>query len=207
MKKDPDLEDAYALETPEAMRELYRTWAQSYDVGFGDSQGFQLPREVALAFIAAGGVGPILDVGAGTGLVGEQFQAMGVGPIDAIDLSPDMLQVAEMKGVYRYLSEADVTKPLLGQPRYSGIVSSGTFTLGHVGPEGIVALLDAAAPDAQFVITVNAMHFESAGFAAMLNDLGEKIHSLMLKDVRIYDDRADSAHRQDMARLLIFRAV
>lgn len=207
MNDDPDLSDAYALQSPEAVKDLYKTWAFSYDTGFGEAQGYQIPREVVQAYVAAGGKGPVLDVGAGTGLVAEQFAPFEIGPVDALDLSPDMLRVAQTKGLYRNLIEADVTRPLPDRPRYAGIVSAGTFTLGHVGPEGVLALMDAAEPDALFVISVNARHYESAGFAALIDDLDGRIQSLTLKDVRIYDDRADAAHRDDMARLMIFRAV
>lgn len=207
MSKTPNLKDAYALKSPQAVKDLYRDWADSYDIGFSVNQGYQIPREVALAFVAAGGAGPVLDVGAGTGLVGEQMQALDVQDIDGVDLSAEMLGVAATKGVYRDLIEADITKPLPNGPQYAGIVSAGTFTLGHVGPSGVVALLDAASPGAVFVIAVNAMHFESAGFAAMLNDMSDRITDLNFKDIRIYDDRADVKHRNDKARLLIFRAV
>ncbi len=58
---------------------------------------------------------------------------------------------------------------------------------------------------AVFVISVNAKHFQSAGFAAQMGALGDQIHSLTLDDVRIYDDRADDAHRNDLARLMVFK--
>lgn len=201
----PNVKDAYALRSADRMKDLYRDWAESYDIGFGVSQGYQIPREVALAFVAAGGQGPVLDVGAGTGLVGEQLQPLGVEVIDGVDLSAEMLGVAMRKGHYRNLIEADVTKPLPAGHSYNGIVSAGTFTLGHVGPEGIKTLMAAAAADALFVISVNAEHFESAGFSALLSELENEINDVQLKDIRIYDDRADAAHRDDIARLLIFR--
>lgn len=203
----PDLKDAYALQSPDAVKELYRDWAESYDIGFGINQGYQIPREVALAFVAAGGTGPVLDVGAGTGLVGEQLRSFGVRDIDGVDLSAEMLGIAASKGHYRNLIEADVTQPLPDAPRFMGIVSAGTFTLGHVGPEGVIALMASASPGALFVISVNAQHFESAGFAAMLDDLATQITDVTFKDIRIYDDRADADYRNDMARLLIFRTI
>jgi predicted TPR repeat methyltransferase len=207
MTKLPDLKDAYALQSQDAVKDLYRDWAHSYDTGFSVGQGYQIPREVALAFCGAGGTGPVLDVGAGTGLVGEQLRALGVWDIDGVDLSADMLGVAATKGYYRDLIEADITQPMPGARKYAGIVSAGTFTLGHVGPEGVVTLLNAAKPGALFVISVNAQHFESAGFAAMLTDIADQISDLTFKDTRIYDDRANADHRDDMARLIIFRTV
>lgn len=206
MSKDPSLTSAYALQGNAEVRDLYDAWAETYDTGFAMDQGYRLPLEVSVAYHEAGGVGPVLDVGAGTGLVGEELAKLGIGPVDGLDLSPDMLRVAEAKGLYRHLIEADVTQPLPGAPSYAGIISAGTFTLGHVGPEGVVALLDGAAEGTLFVISVNAMHYESAGFAACLDGIGDRISDVRFKDVKIYDHRCDPAHRNDTARLLIFRS-
>lgn len=205
MKPPPNLRDAYAMSSSGDAKSLYRAWANSYDVGFGDGQGYQLPRLVAQAFIAAGGTGPVLDVGAGTGLVAEQLIAANITSIDGLDVSKDMLSVADMKAVYRGLYAGDVNLPLNVAGGYQGVISAGTFTLGHVGPAAISNLLDVAASGATFVISVNVAHFESAGFAAQMDAFGDQIQCLTLDDVRIYDDRADEAHRLDMARLMVFQ--
>jgi predicted TPR repeat methyltransferase len=206
MADDPEVSDAYALSSSEDVKALYRKWSHSYDTAFHEAQGYLLPREVATAFVAAGGAGPVLDIGAGTGLVGMHLRALNIGPIDGIDLSEDMLGVASMKGQYRGLFPRDVTKPLdLLDAPYAGVVSAGTFTLGHVGPDGLRNVLDVAARGAVFVISVNAAHFDSAGFAAVFDTFGAEIRDMTVRDVRIYDDRADEKHRGDMARLIIFR--
>ncbi|WP_108813961.1 class I SAM-dependent DNA methyltransferase [Loktanella sp. Alg231-35] len=206
MGKNPDIDEAYAMTSPDEVKALYRTWSHSYDVGFGEGQGYQLPREVATAFIGAGGQGPVLDVGAGTGLVGTFLHRMKATPIDGIDLSEEMLELARLKGDYRGLSACDVTQPLTGlDGPYQGVVSAGTFTLGHVGPDALGHLLKVAATGALFVISVNAAHYASAGFEAAFAELGDRITDRCTRDVRIYDDRADDAHSDDMARLVIFR--
>jgi predicted TPR repeat methyltransferase len=206
MAKDPDLKSAYALGSKSEVTALYETWADSYDAGFGDAQGYQSPREVSFAFLGAGGTGPILDVGAGTGLVAEHFARASLGPIDALDISPDMLSVAKMKGLYRDLFVGDITGSLgIESDTYNGIVSAGTFTHGHVGPEGIEPLLKLAKKDSLFVLSVNQKHFEQLGFQETIDDLCERIYDVELRDVRIYDDRADADHRNDIACLLIFK--
>ncbi|AKS47630.1 hypothetical protein SAMN05444287_2714 [Octadecabacter temperatus] len=203
MSDEPDLESAYALNTPEEAKRLYAEWAETYDSDFGEAQGYLSPREVVRVFTAAGGEGPVLDVGAGTGLVGEGLLAAGVGPIDALDLSDEMLSVAKSKGVYRDTIAGDVTKSLSIGP-YRGIISAGTFTMGHVGPDGIPPLLEVAETGCLFVISVNAKHFESAGFSALLDEVESDITDFAYEDVRIYSDKADLSHRYDIARLLIF---
>ena len=87
MSDEPELKDAYALKSPEDAKRLYAAWAETYDIDFGTAQGYLTPREVVRVFADAGGCGPVLDVGAGTGLVGEGLAAAGIGPIDALDLS------------------------------------------------------------------------------------------------------------------------
>ncbi len=206
MADDPDVNDAYALKSPEDVKALYQTWAHSYDTAFHDGQGYQLPREVTAAFLAGNGRGPVLDVGAGTGLVGQHLRAAGIDPIDGVDLSDDMLRVADMKGHYRHLMAGDITRPLSlkGEP-YAGVVSAGTFTFGHVGPGALQHLLDVADAGAVFAISVNAAHFDADGFGPALEALSDQITDLNFRQVRIYDDRADEAHRNDMARLVLFR--
>lgn len=204
MTNDPDLETAYALRTPEDAKRLYAAWADSYDADFGDAQGYQMPKEVVRVFIATGANGPILDVGAGTGLVGQGFAAAKAGTVDGLDLSPEMLEMARSKGVYRDLIAADVTQPM-DLTSYRGIVSAGTFTLGHVGPEGLAPLLDKAQTGCQFVISVNAQHYQSAGFEAFMRSREDQVCDARHEDVRIYTDKADLSHRYDIARLLVFR--
>ncbi|WP_375279649.1 class I SAM-dependent DNA methyltransferase [Pseudooctadecabacter sp.] len=206
MSNDPDLTDAYALKTADDAKRLYADWAKTYDTEFGDAQGYQIPREVVRAFSAHGGAGPVLDVGAGTGLVGEGLAGIGAGPVDALDLSPQMLDVARQKGIYRDLIAADVTLalPVSG---YSGVVSAGTFTLGHVGPEGLPPLLDAARLGCLFVLSVNLEHFKSADFEAAFASMAGRITAPVFEDIRIYSDKADLSHRYDRARLVIFRTI
>lgn len=157
----PDLENAYDLKTTDDAKRLYADWAETYDQDFAADMDFVLPQRVAQAFADAGGAGPVLDFGTGTGLVGKALAKLGIGPVDGADLSPEMLAVARRKGVYRDLVEGDVldgyTMP--GAP-YAGVVSSGTFTHGHVGPEAIDVLLTLAAPGAQFALSINGAHFE-----------------------------------------------
>jgi hypothetical protein len=117
-----------------------------------------------------------------------------------------MLEVAQMKGDYRGLYAGDVTQPLdlIDSPCMS-VVSAGTFTLGHVGPKALGYLLNIAATGALFVISVDAAHYVSAGFETAFAGFGDQITGLIIRDVRIYDDRAGKNHRSNRAKLLFFR--
>ncbi len=208
VKKAPDLKAAYALKTPEESRALYAGWADSYDDGFVAQNAYILHVETAHAFVQAGGEGPVLDVGAGTGLCGAVLAQLGAYPIDATDISAEMLAVAKRKNIYRDAIEADLTKglPVPSTP-YSGVVSSGTFTTGHIGPGGIDALLPVASAGAQFALSINAQHYERAGFAAKFRALAQDITNLTLMDVPIYGPNAKGDHKLDRAVVALFRKV
>lgn len=204
--EDPDVDAAYSLKTPEDSVRLYRDWSESYDESFAVAQGYRLPAVVAEAFAAAGGAGPLLDVGAGTGLLAARLGELGVGPVDAADISPEMLAQAGAKGLYRATHVLDLTKPLpLPDAAYNGITSSGTFTHGHVGPDALGELLRIAAPGALFALSINAGVYENAGFAAKFIALDRIIAELTLTDVAIYGPEAAPEHRGDRALIATFR--
>ena len=74
----------------------------------------------------------ILDVGAGTGLLGAALRERGFTVLDALDLSPAMLAEAERKGVYGTLREARLGDPLpFADGAYDSVVACGVLTTGH----------------------------------------------------------------------------
>lgn len=204
---EPDLDAAYALETPEDNRMLYADWADSYDDGFAKDMDYRLPQLVALILAEVyQGREPILDVGAGTGLVAQHFPLRGAVAMDALDISPDMLKVAAAKSLYRATIEADMTMPLaIADVTYGAIVSSGTFTHGHVGPDALDELLRVAQSGAMFVLSINADHFEARGFAAKFALLESHIEDVEHRMVDIYGPGADQEHQNDRAHIAVFR--
>lgn len=205
-EKDPSLNAAYDLQSPDDNRRLYADWAETYDSGFAVDHDYRLHLNTARAFRDAGGQGPVLDVGAGTGLAGAVLSDLGMAPIDATDISGEMLDVAERKDVYRDLFVADLLEGLpVPRDSYAGIVSSGTFTHGHLGPDALDELLRVARTGAQFAISINAEHFTAKGFAAKLDALGDSITNLALPETRIYGPNATDEHKDDMAFVALFQ--
>ncbi|MFZ1725316.1 MAG: methyltransferase domain-containing protein [Albidovulum sp.] len=204
-QKSPDLDAAYSLKTPEDSLRLYRAWATTYDSDFAARMDYQMPARIASVF-GTSGEGPVLDIGAGTGLVAERLADLGIGPVDGVDISTEMLQVAAAKGVYRQTILADLTKTLpMADQTYRGFVSSGTFTHGHVGPDALDELLRVAMPGALFVLSVHSGVYDAAGFASKLQELAPQISQLKTESVAIYGNSAEGDHVDDQALIVSFR--
>jgi len=204
----PDLEAAYSIETPDDNRRVYSAWAETYDKTFAQDMDYRMPAVIAEFFRRSGGAGNTLDIGAGTGLVAQFLNDLGIGPIDGTDISPEMLVVAGKKRLYRRLFEGDVTQRLdVPDGTYDGVVSSGTFTLGHVGPEAIDELLRVAAPGARFALSINAKHYEKAGFKAKLDSIQGQITDFALPEAAIYGENATGDHAKDTALVALFRKL
>src|SRR4051794_11273792 len=95
---------AYALDGPDANRELYARWADTYERGFIAESGYIYHQQVATVFAqwCLPGLRPddaVVDVGCGTGLAGAALRAHAAIAIDGLDISPEMLGEAARKRV------------------------------------------------------------------------------------------------------------
>ena len=207
------LDDAYALKTPEDNVALYRHWAQTYDVEFAQNRGYQYPQKIAdiYAHCAAPDDNPILDVGSGTGLVAtalQEHQAINTQlTIDGVDISPEMLAISQTKNVYRHLIEADLTQSIdLPEKQYGAVVSAGTFTHGHVGPEALIKLLRLCRAGALFVIGVNGTAFDQYHFGSHFAALQADQHITPIEFIRVqYYAAATDSHATDQGYAAVFR--
>lgn len=201
------LDAAYSSADPDANKSLYRNWADTYDQGFAAKSDYQPAKLVARAYLDAGGGWPVLDVGCGTGLVAETFPESAV--VDGLDYSPEMLAVADKKGIYRELIEADLNSPLtLTADAYAGFVSAGTFTIGHVGPDAIPKILELVRPGGTCVLSGNIVHYRKAGFDDVIGSLvaARRITVPELSQHKIYANvtGAPPGHSEDIGFLLVF---
>ena len=166
------LRAAYAVKTPDDNRDLYAKWAATFE-HFLETNRYIAARHVAEIFSERSPYrgGAVLDAGCGTGRVGLELSRLGVAPIDGIDISPEMLAEARTlsrpdgEAVYRDLVVADLTGIIdVESDNYSGVLSCGAFTHGHLGPDALAELLRVARPGAAGVIAVNSSIFDAKGF-------------------------------------------
>ena len=207
------LDDAYAVQGPDDNRRLYAAWASTYEQGFIHKSRYVYHGRVAEIFVAGAieFAGTVLDLGCGTGIVGVELRRRGITTIDGIDISPQMLGEARRKRsggvkVYRELIEADLTGPTrLASNTYAGIVSAGTFTHGHLGPESLAELIRIGAPGARCALGINSAHYKDARFGEHLDryrDAGV-IGGYELARISIYDDATDRG-ADDYAEVAVF---
>lgn len=212
---DVGLEEAYAVDGPDANRELYASWAATYETGFVVESRYVYHQQVAAVFLDNLDAydQPVLDVGCGTGVVGEELVRLGVSVIDGVDISPEMLAKAQDKAyrhrpVYRTLVEADLTGPIeIANNSYDGIVSAGAFTHGHLGPQSLSELLRVARPGATCAIGINSAHFEEFGFGDWLTQRHEEgCISDVAYEMRPIYDSSDPDDPNAMSRIAVFTA-
>jgi SAM-dependent methyltransferase len=84
----------------------YGEWAATYEETV--AAGLDEPLLAAIATIDWAAVDQAADIACGTGRAGAWLRSHGVGTIDGIDLTPEMLAIAEKRGIYRTLAVADV---------------------------------------------------------------------------------------------------
>ncbi len=201
------LEGAYDLSTPEDSVAYYRAFAPHYDDVFADGLGYVYPRTLAETYLERCTETdiPVADIGCGTGAVAEHLTPDLA--VDGFDISPDMIGIARTKNLYRELYEADLTGSLDHLPRdYGAVLSAGTFTHGHLGPDTLKHLLSLGRGGALFCIGINSAHYASHGFEECFADLAATnvISEPILKTGRIYQ-ADDHEHSQATAHTVIFR--
>jgi predicted TPR repeat methyltransferase len=162
----------YQAESADDVARVYDSWAEKYDDDMSLA-GYRHPA-ISLAILARHvpkGEAPLLDAGAGTGLIGEWLAITGYSNVDALDISAGMLAVAERKGVYKGLHKAALGSTLpFSDDRFAAIISAGVFTSGHVGVEGLDDLLRVCAPGGTIVLTVKDVLWQ-ASFSARISEL------------------------------------
>ena len=129
------LERVYAARSPEELRQVYEEWAAHYDRDLVEGMGWDKPTRVGEVLLPHLPPNPeILDVAAGTGLMGQFLHDQGYRQIEGVDFSAQMLQAAQKRGVYRRLHQLDLLQPL-PLPQFDVVTAVGIFTEGHLGAE------------------------------------------------------------------------
>ena len=153
---DHHLSAVYGAKGADDIARHYDTWANGYESDMAQA-GYRHPS-IATALCARhlpAGAAPVLDAGAGTGLVGEWLHLIGYPRIEALDISEGMLAVARQKGVYAALHQCALGGALpFEDGQFAGVVCAGVLTTGHVGAEALPELVRSTAAGGVLILTV-----------------------------------------------------
>ncbi len=161
----------------EELAEAYGEWAEQYDTDLIGEMGYVAPTiasELLLEYVG-NKQARILDAGCGTGLVGENLNQKGYVNIEGLDYSEQMLKKARSKEVYVKLHQGDLTSQIdLFDNSYDAIISVGTFTCGHVGPEAFDELIRITKPGGHVCFTVRDRAWDEDNYRLAMDKIEKR---------------------------------
>ena len=150
------LKDVYDSGTNDS-RELYASWAATYDKEV-KKNGYVTPQRVAKALrdFVTDQSDFILDYGCGTGLSGSALRAVGFENIDGLDVSQEMVNLAEKKSIYKNLRVFDPSSKIPVHPdQYKIITAIGVIGAGAAPIKTFDRLFALLPPDGLFAFSFN----------------------------------------------------
>ena len=99
----------------------YGAWAPTYEGTVEDAMDVELLDELTELDVADA---TVADLGCGSGRTGAWLRAHGAGAIDGVDITPEMLDMARARGIFRALVEADVADSGLPGGAYDVVTTS-----------------------------------------------------------------------------------
>jgi SAM-dependent methyltransferase len=98
------------------VRSGYGEWVSTYEQTVEDAMDIHLLE--ALSAVPWATIANAADLGCGTGRTGAWLRERGIGSVDGVDLTPEMLDRARARQVYERLIEADVSSTGLESAAY-----------------------------------------------------------------------------------------
>lgn len=194
---------AYSYKSSQELSMFYNDSAKGYD-DFADSVGYVLPKLVAQKAIEY--IRPtdkLIDIGCGTGLLGVELNSLKDGLIiHGIDISSEMIIEAYRKKKnngnrhYKIFHHLDLaSEDVVPENEYNFMVSSGTFTTGHLNGLHLSRIVNSMKDDAIAVFSVKSDHFDESGFMEELVNLekGGLIKVINISEVDSYENTEYSA--------------
>ncbi|XP_060064643.1 methyltransferase-like protein 27 [Ylistrum balloti] len=183
MDKHERILQAYAkTETREGKTKFYDSWSEEYDQDML-SDGYNGPamaaNEVAKLYPSTRENVHVLDVAAGTGLVGQELAKHGFVKVDALDPSQGMLDTAKEKGVYdkficSYFGEEELA---IAPDTYDVLVVCGGCTNMHLPCNCLWEVVRLVKPGGYFVLVTRPFHLTVSEYNGRFEPLIDQIEN------------------------------
>lgn len=134
---------------------LFDQYAAKFETSLVDKLGYRIPE--LLASLLPSHLGKVLDLGCGTGLMGQAISGR-FDEIAGYDLSSGMLAEAKRKGIYQRLEQKDLLELELTDERFDLIVAADVFIYIGALEKVISWVAGALAPNGIFAFTVEEGH-------------------------------------------------
>ena len=150
------LEKVYCAGNNRDLEEVYDQWAEKYDEHV-TAFGYKIPAVAAGLFgkYVTRETRPILDAGAGTGLMGDVLDALGYRGQIGIDISTGMLDKARERDIYEDLHQMVLGEKLdFPSDHFGACQSIGVFTAGHAPASAFDELVRVLCPGGYVIFSV-----------------------------------------------------
>lgn len=182
--------------------------------------GYRVPGLVRNALLAAlpnlaegPRIGPVLDLGCGTGMVGIVLSDLPLGPLVGIDVSERMLEIARSRELYAELRQAELHAALAQDPASYPVILAGDVLcyLGDLAP--MLALVSARlSPGGVFVCSVERAEEDnptgwilrdSARYAHSLDYVLARLDAAGLEAVSVSEEPLREEHGEPLSGLIV----
>jgi predicted TPR repeat methyltransferase len=189
------------------LRRLFDSYAPSFDQHLVETLNYVVPEQLYMAVLAAkpgAAALDVIDLGCGTGLVGQQFRRL-AGGLTGVDVSPRMIQWAQRRNVYDqlvlggyvdYLSTRQEPCDLVLAADvfiYAGdLVAVFQAVARLLRPGGLFAFSLEAAPQGDFVLQPNRRYAHSLAYIDRLAQ-NSNFHAAAVNSVKLRRHGEDHA--------------
>ena len=175
-------------------RELYASWAATYDKEV-QKNGYVTPKRIANALkdVVTDQSDFILDYGCGTGLSGFALQAVGFENINGLDVSQEMVSLAEKKSIYKNLKVFDPCTEIPVYPdQYKIITAIGVIGAGAAPLQVFDSLFTLLPQNGLFAFSFNDHTLNDPSYEKKVESCLSKGHATMLH--KSYGDHLPKAN-------------
>ncbi|MEW6629484.1 MAG: methyltransferase domain-containing protein [Pseudomonadota bacterium] len=137
---------------------LFDHYADSFEESLVEKLGYRMPEvlERAIRAVRAGRFRLALDLGCGTGLMGERLRPI-VDRLEGYDISASMLRKAKAKGIYDLLAKADLQHFAHAGAKADLVVAADVFIYVGALDRIVAAVAGLLADDGLFAFSVETL--------------------------------------------------